>query len=98
MKKTVEKVIEILSAYKPELQKQYKIKRIGIFGSYVKNEENEESDVDILIEYYELPDLIEFIELKNHLSDLLDMKVDLVMKRALKPHIGNRILQEVVNL
>ena len=69
---------------------------MGIFGSYVKNEQDEVSDVDILIEFSEAIDLLTFINLKNYLSELLNVKVDLVMKKALKPNIGKRILKEVV--
>ena len=46
----------------------------------------------------EAPTLFEFVELEQRLSDLLGVRVDLVMRSALKPHIGQRILSEVVNL
>ena len=80
------------------MQKKYKIKEIGIFGSYVRGEMNKKSDIDILVEYDEVPDLIVFIDLKYYLSDLFGIKVDLVMKSALKPNIGKRVLKEVVYL
>lgn len=94
--KTLEEMKRILTSHKIELQKRYKVKEIGLFGSYVKNEQKKTSDIDILVEYSEVPDLITFIDLQNYLSELLDVRVDLVMKRALKPNIGTRILQEVV--
>ena len=86
----------ILQSHKEEINKKYGTVEMGIFGSYVKNEQDEVSDVDILIEFSEAIDLLTFINLKNYLSELLNVKVDLVMKKALKPNIGKRILKEVV--
>ncbi|MCD6407690.1 nucleotidyltransferase family protein [bacterium] len=94
--KKIEEIKKILEEHKEELQDRYKIKKIGIFGSYIRNEQKAESDVDILVEFSEVPDLIEFVDLKNYLSELLNVKVDLVMKSVLKPNIGKRILKEVV--
>ena len=82
----------------PLLTAQYKIKSLALFGSYVRHEQNHASDVDILIEYQEIPDLISYIELENSLSDLLGIKVDLVMKDGLKPRIAKRILAEAVQV
>jgi len=93
--KTVKGIMEILTSHKPELQKRYKIKEIGIFGSYVENKQKSTSDIDILVDFKETPTLIKFINCENYLSELLGTKVDLVMKRALKPNIGKVILEEV---
>jgi len=94
--KTIEEVKKILARYKPELQKRYKVKEIGIFGSYVKGKQRKSSDLDILIDFHEKPDLFTFVEIENSLSEKLKMKVDLVMKSALKPYIGKIILREVI--
>ena len=80
------------------VKEKYKVKEIGIFGSYVKNKQKKGSDLDILVEFEEVPSLIEFVEMENFLSDRLKIKVDLVMKKALKPHIGKEILKEVIYL
>ena len=96
--KTLEEIKNILIKNKKMLENKYHIKKIGVFGSYAKNNAVSSSDIDILVEYYETPDLIEFIDLKYFLTDLLDMKVDLVMKKALKPKIGENILKEVIYL
>jgi hypothetical protein len=96
--RATEEIKEILKSHKSEIQKRYKVKELGIFGSYLKNRQKRESDIDILVEYFEIPDLIDFIELRGYLSELLNIKVDLVMKSALKPNIGRRILKEVVYL
>jgi len=96
--KTIEEIKEVLRERKEELRVKYKVKELGIFGSYVRGEENEESDLDILVEFYETPSLLKFINLENYLSDLLGRKVDLVMKKALKPNIGKAILREVIQI
>jgi len=75
---------------------QYRMKSLELFGSYVRNEQNADSDLDVLVEFDEAPSLFEFIRLENELSDILKVKVDLVMKDSLKPTIGQRILAEAV--
>jgi hypothetical protein len=80
----------------PLLTERYKIKSLALFGSYVRHEQDDASDLDVLVEYQEVPDLISYIELESSLSDLLGIKVDLVMKDGLKPRIAQRILAEAV--
>jgi len=87
--------LRILKQHFPEIKKKYSVSYLGIFGSYVRGEQTSDSDLDLLVEFYEKPGLFEYIELEDHLSDLLGVKVDLVMKNALKPNIGKRILNEV---
>lgn len=94
--KDVQEIIKILLKNKAALEERFKIKELGIFGSYIKEEQREESDLDILVDFEEVPTLFSFVELQNTLSDLLTIEVDLVMKSALKKHIGKRILREVV--
>lgn len=79
----------------PMLRSHYHVTSLGLFGSYVRNAQNEDSDLDILVEFGETPSLLRLIELENHLTDTLGVKVDLVMKDALRPRIGRRILEEV---
>ncbi|MCH8956885.1 nucleotidyltransferase family protein [candidate division KSB1 bacterium] len=94
----LENVKKTLQGHKEELAQKYGVSEIGVFGSFVKNEQNDNSDVDILIEFDKAVDLLTFVNLKNYLSDLLNVNMDLVMKKALKPKIGQRILQEVVEI
>jgi predicted nucleotidyltransferase len=81
---------------KPWLAEQYQVKSLGVFGSYVRQEQGAGSDLDLLVTFHEPPSLLKFIEVENYLTDLLGVKVDLVMKSVLKPRIGERILSEVV--
>ena len=85
-----------LAQCKPELKNGFQVKGIGIFGSYVRNEQNKNSDLDVLVEFEEEPGLFKFMELENYLKTILRVKVDLVMKNALKPQIGRHVLNEVV--
>lgn len=90
-----EKLEKKLKDLKPVLEKKYKVKIIGIFGSYAKNEAKENSDIDILVEFSE--DIgWEFIDLKYFLEQNLGKEVDLVTKEALKPELKEDILKDVV--
>ena len=96
--KKVEEIKKKLAEQKNALKNDYGVTEIGLFGSYVKDQQRDTSDVDILVEFQEPIDLFTFVHLKNQLSDLLGVKVDLVTKKALKPKIGERILKEVLYL
>ena len=96
--KTFEQIKSTLAEHKEELRQKYKIKEIGIFGSYVRGEQKKQSDLDILVEFEETADLslLDFIGIENYLGDILGIKVDLVEKHTLKPRIGKHVLEEVV--
>jgi uncharacterized protein len=93
---TVEQLKATLALHKEDLRKKYKVKEIGIFGAYVRQEQTKNSDVDVLVSFYETIDLFTFVELENYLSDILGVKVDLVMKEGIKPRLKERILNEAV--
>jgi len=92
----VEEIKRTLLQHKGELKKRFKVKTIGVFGSYVRGEQKRGSDVDVLVEFEDPVGLFEFMRLEYYLSDLLGVKVDLVSKKALKPYIGEYIKREVV--
>jgi predicted nucleotidyltransferase len=92
----IDELKKILQNNKTTLKDEYGVIQIGIFGSYTKGNQNKTSDVDILVEFEKAVDLFTFVQLKNHLSDLLGVNVDLVIKIALKPRLGERILSETV--
>lgn len=97
---TSEKILETLRELLPKIKTQYQIKQLGLFGSYVREEATQDSDIDILIEFK--PDinfgLITYCQLENKLSETLGKRVDLVTKDGLKPYIGANILEEVIYL
>ena len=88
--------IGILRENLPELKERHGVESLGIFGSYVRGEEQEGSDLDVLIEINRRTGLFGFVALERHLSELLGIKVDLVMKRSLRRRIGRRILEEAI--
>jgi predicted nucleotidyltransferase len=77
-----------------EILKRYRVKSISLFGSYVRNEQKEESDIDFLVDFQEGATLFDFVELQDSLSDLLAKKVNIVSRRGLSKYIGPYILKE----
>ena len=98
--KSLLEIQQTLREQKPYLKTRFGVQIVGMFGSYVRQEQRPDSDLDILIELDRPPkiSLIGLVELENYLSQLLGIKVDLAIKSNLKKRIGMRILQEVVPL
>lgn len=95
-RRSLKNFLEILHEQIPLLAERYSVETLEVFGSYVRDEQNKDSDLDILVTFKEVPSLLTFIAIENYLSDLLGVKVDLVMKDSLKPKIGKHILREAV--
>ena len=94
--RTVKEIKEILAEHKDEVSRKYKVREIGIFGSYVRGEQKERSDIDILVSFFGIPDVFKYMELEDYLRRLLHRKVDLVRKEAIRPELKKRILKEAV--
>ena len=94
--KRLQDIKAALAKHKPEIQRKFKVKEIGIFGSYIRGKQKEKSDIDVLVEFSEPVGLFKFMDLEEYLQTLFGVKVDLVSRKALKPHIGERILREVI--
>ena len=92
----MEKILEVLRQQIPSLTERYSVETLEVFGSYVRSEQKKDSDLDILVTFREVPSLLTFIAIENYLTDLLGVKVDLVMKDSLKPKIGQQILREAI--
>jgi len=92
----IAQIMDEIKKNMPYFKEKYKVKTLGVFGSYVRGDQKKRSDVDILVEFDEPVSLLEFMAIERQLSDLIGKKVDLVMKTALKPRIGEQILKEVV--
>lgn len=88
-------IIKIIRNSKPEMESRYGVKRLGLFGSYVREKQRKKSDIDILVTFNRDIDLFDFLDLRDYLESQLRIKVDLVMESALKPAIGKRIMSEV---
>ncbi len=92
----IDKIISKLKELKPDLEKNYNITELGVFGSFVRNEQTPQSDIDILIDYKKGTSILTLGGLQYMLSEIFNTKVDLVMKKSLKKRIGEQILSEVV--
>ncbi len=96
--KTLEDIVRILREHKQELAERYGVTEIGVFGSWVRGQAHRRSDVDILVEFEVAPGLLKFIELQDHLAQLLGLRVDLVRKKALRKELRERILKEAISV
>ena len=74
----------------------YGVKKIGLFGSFVRGEMREDSDIDILVEIEKNISLLDFVGLKLEIEEVLGRKVDLVEYNTIKPLLRKRILKEQV--
>ena len=96
-KANAEEVLKRLEDLMPLLQQRYGVVRIGLFGSTVREESAEDSDVDLLVKTEDPQfSLIDFVSLKHFLEESLGCRVDLVMEEALKPTLKEKVLNEVV--
>jgi uncharacterized protein len=92
----LDQIIQDLRRMMPELNSNYGVQTLGLFGSFVQGVQNQRSDLDLLVDFKRVPTLFQFIRLEKYLKEKLGIKVDLVMKTALKPNIGRQILREVI--
>ena len=79
-------ILAILKAQKPELEKRYPISELGLFGSYARDDYNEQSDIDILVDFNDRIDGVDYIRLAHELEDIFLHKIDLVSRKGIKPH------------
>jgi hypothetical protein len=93
--KQLDDILPRLRALQPDLRRRYPIRGMGVFGSYVRGEQREGSDLDLLLDYDDGMTLLDLAGLQEELSKALGVKVDLANRRTLKKHIGERILSEV---
>lgn len=73
---------------------KYKVKKIGLFGSHVRGEQKEDSDIDFLVEF-EKPDFDNFMDLAFYLEELFGKKVELITNGSLSPYIQPYVEKEV---
>ncbi|MDP3763641.1 MAG: nucleotidyltransferase family protein [bacterium] len=86
----------MLAQQQETLRETYAVKKIGIFGSTARGEENSTSDVDVLVEFSRPVGMFQFLDLEMFLTKIIGGKVDLVTKQALKPAIKDSVLREIV--
>lgn len=98
MKKDLIQIIEKLQLALPIIRKEFGVDEIEIFGSYFRNEQKSNSDLDLLVTFKRTPGFVKFLKLENYLSRLLNVKVDLVPKDSIKPLLRNQILNHTLRI
>jgi hypothetical protein len=95
--KTKEEVLRILQQQKPELARRYGVKRLALFGSYARDDQREESDVDILVEVD--PSIgLNFVELAERIEGALGLRAEVVSRRAIKPRYWEEIKEDLIDV
>ncbi|MFB3884125.1 MAG: nucleotidyltransferase family protein [Thermodesulfobacteriota bacterium] len=93
-----EQVLQSLRTLKPEIAKRFKVKEIGLFGSFLRSEQNPASDIDLVVEFEEKADLFDLVALGQFLEERLGRKVDLGTKGSLRKEIRRQVLKEMVSI
>ena len=89
---------EQLQTLKPELVRNYNVSSIGIFGSVARDEQSETSDLDLLVAFDGPVSLFDVVRLEQELESRLDVPVDVVTEGSLKPRIGKRVAEDLVEV
>jgi predicted nucleotidyltransferase len=92
--KTLNEIKKIIQQHRYDLEEKYKVKKIAIFGSYARGEQNNESDLDIIVEF-KAPVGLLFVHLADFLEEILEVKVDLTTTDAIKPNRRKYIFDEL---
>ena len=96
MKSTRQEILTSLQHLKEEVEDHYPVRKIGVFGSVARDEQTDESDIDLLVEFSRPVGFVTFMRLEHFLSERLGRPVDLVTSDSLKPVIRQDVLSEVI--
>lgn len=88
-------ILKMLTSLKPELT-QYKVKELALFGSFMRGEQHESSDIDVLVDFNEDASLFDLIRIGDYLEEKLDRKVDIIPKESLRKELRESILSEMM--
>jgi len=94
----VEEILKKLRELKPELTERYKVRDIGLFGSFARQEQRLDSDIDLLVEFGDEADLFDLIGLSLYLEEVFGCSVDVVPRKALREELREAVLQQVVTV
>ena len=95
---TVEEIRDILENSKDYFEEKYFVDNFLLFGSYAKNEQTSDSDIDLLVNFKQPIDFFDFIDLQDYISNLFNKKIDLGTINGLKGFIKERVLKEAIVL
>ena len=91
-------ILAQLETLKSEMQRRYKVREIGLFGSWVRGEQRMDSDIDVLVEFEEGADLFDWIGLALYLEEIFGRPVDVVPRKALRQELLSAVLKQVVRV
>lgn len=94
--KTIEEIISTLNSFRENIRKEYKAEVIGLFGSYVRGEQKETSDIDIIVRFLDDASLFDLVGLADFLEEELKIKVDIVPIDTIRKEIKEDVLREAV--
>ena len=92
---TLQAILHKLNSYKPALQRKYPVARVGVFGSYARNEASEKSDIDIVVDIME-PMGLNFVSMADEIEELFGVKTDVVPLRSIKPEYLPSVQTDVI--
>jgi len=98
MKTDLHSLVNTLRRHRKDLKNRFGVEHISIFGSFVREEQTENSDVDILVSFKKTPTLLELIKLKEYLENLISLKVDLITEKGISPYVRPYIEREKVTV
>ena len=92
----IKEIAQKLTHLKSELHERYGVSKIEVFGSYARGEQEEKSDVDVLVEFDKTIDLLDLVGLEMYISEQLGIKADVVPKRSIRSELRETILNEAI--
>ena len=96
--RNLEQIKQVIDQHREELEQKFKVKTVAVFGSYVRKEQKQQSDIDILVDFTAPVSLLHIVSLENYFSDILGMKADVVPKKNIRKELKDIILNEAIAL
>lgn len=96
--KTLKEIRDIIEQYKEEIERDFNAEIIAVFGSYVRGEQTEKSDIDLIVRFKDWATLFDFVGLAEFLEEKLNVKVDIVSERAIREELKEKILKEAITI
>ena len=93
-----QEILTRLTNHAGQIRQLFSVRKLSIFGSVARDQADENSDVDILVEFAKKPNFDCFMDLKFYLEDLLGTRIDLVTRNALRPRMSQLIEQELIHV
>ena len=95
---TQKQILDFISVNKNLLKRQFHVSKIGLFGSYARNEQTDNSDIDLIIDFEENTDNLYYLkfELKRFFKENLNLEIDICREKYIKPVYKNRIIKETI--